>query len=334
VAFKKLLKAVNAVGEKRWKDREGAKAAEGDESNWLVSYADMMTLLCGFFIMLFSMAKLDDPKYESFKEEVSKQFGGQYQVPESAQMARLATQILQEQGMERHALVNWNPSGIAVIFESTVFFDTLSADVRAQGEIVLSKLIDGISQRQKENGKHYRIVVEGHTDSRPIVSGVYPSNWELSAARASKVVRMFLDRGFEANRLTAIGYGDTHPRAPERTPAGSWDDDSLAHNRRVVLRILEPNVDSIPFPEDDKKAEPASAKPSAVRGPASGPAAGAVAVLGSVAAPESATAPAATSPGFVPARSTAAAHPAAPEAPPATASARTPANQAAAPPSQ
>ena len=77
----------------------------GDESNWLVSYADMMTLLCGFFIMLFSMAKLDVPEYDSFKEAVSKQFGGQYTSP-TKEMAKFATEIIQEMGLEKEAIVD------------------------------------------------------------------------------------------------------------------------------------------------------------------------------------------------------------------------------------
>src|SRR5690349_4830797 len=70
-----------------------------DESNWLVSYADMMTLLCGFFIMLFSMAKLEEPQYDSFKQAMSKQFGGEYISP-TKDLTQYATQIVNELGME------------------------------------------------------------------------------------------------------------------------------------------------------------------------------------------------------------------------------------------
>src|SRR3954470_1233048 len=100
-----------------------------DESNWLVSYADMMTLLCGFFIMLFSMAKLDDPKYDSFKEAMSKQFGGEYVSP-TKELAKFATEIIQEQGLSQEAMIKSDVLGVSVVFQSTVFFDTLSADVR------------------------------------------------------------------------------------------------------------------------------------------------------------------------------------------------------------
>src|SRR3954462_4381943 len=76
----------------------------GDESNWLISYADMMTLLCGFFIMLFSMAKMDVPKYDSFKEAVAKQFGGEYVSP-SKELAKAVEEVLKQMQMEDRAIV-------------------------------------------------------------------------------------------------------------------------------------------------------------------------------------------------------------------------------------
>ncbi|OFZ22804.1 MAG: hypothetical protein A2X94_11920 [Bdellovibrionales bacterium GWB1_55_8] len=224
-------------------------AAAHDESNWLVSYADMMTLLCGFFIMLFSLAKLDDPQYEKVKEAVAKQFGGDYAMP-TDETKKYIAKALSEVGTGNGMQVTADPYGVTIIFESTVFFDTLGTDVKAQGKEVLQKLITAVSERQVSEAKTFRIVVEGHTDSRPVIGGVYPSNWELSGARASSVVRMFLERGFRSDRLIAIGYADTHPASPARNPAGTWDEAALAKNRRVVIRILEPKVDAIPFPDN------------------------------------------------------------------------------------
>jgi len=227
-----------------------------DESNWLVSYADMMTLLCGFFIMLFSMAKMDTPQYDSFKESIVKQFGGEYTSP-TKEMAKFATEVIQELGLESTTTIKSDSAGISIVFESTVFFETLSADVSAEGRRILTKLIESIKARQIANAKTYKIVVEGHTDERPIVSGIYPSNWELSGARAARVVRMFLEDGFSSDHLTAIGYADTHPTAVARSPTGVWDEKALAKNRRVVLRILEPKVDAIPYPEEANTANTA-----------------------------------------------------------------------------
>lgn len=231
-----------------------------DESNWLMSYADMMTLLCGFFIMLFSMCKLDNPQYDSFKEALSKQFGGEY-VSTTKELARFATQVLQELGIEKTVTIKTDAYGISLVFESTVFFDTLSADVTRQGKAILEKVISSILLRQKTSAKAYKIVVEGHTDSRPIIGGMYPSNWELSGARAARVVRLFLARGFPANHLTAIGYADTRPQVEARTSIGIWDDAALSKNRRVVLRILEPSADAIPAPTETPADTPPGDNP-------------------------------------------------------------------------
>jgi chemotaxis protein MotB len=250
MSVKKFLKAAKEIESQKTRKLEEIKhqAAGDDESNWLVSYADMMTLLCGFFIMLFSMATLDTPKYDGFKEQIAKTFGGNYQSP-TKELALFVSQVLQEAGVEKDSVVKSDPSGVSVVFESTVFFDTLSADVKPEGQVLLTRLIEAIKNRQEAEKHRFKIVVEGHTDNRPALGGNFPSNWELSAARASRVVRMFLERGYESEQMTAIGYADTRPYAKARTPAGTLDPKLLGKNRRVVLRILRPNAASIPFPE-------------------------------------------------------------------------------------
>jgi chemotaxis protein MotB len=231
--------------------------SHNDESNWLVSYADMMTLLCGFFVMLFSFANLDQTRYEKVKEEVSKQFNGTYISP-NAEVKGFVTDALASAGVAKNVVVKSDATGVSVIFESVMFFDTLSADVKPEGALILSKLIDKLKEQQTKSGKRYRIVIEGHTDNRPITGGTFPSNWELSAARASGVVRMFLARGFDPDRLVAIGYADTRPRVPPRLPNGMPDEQALGKNRRVVLRILDPGLEMIPLP-DIEKATPLTA---------------------------------------------------------------------------
>jgi chemotaxis protein MotB len=223
-----------------------AGEANHDESNWLVSYADMMTLLCGFFIMLFSMAKLDEPQYEIVKREVAKAFKGQYENPAEGQ-GKFASRIIQEAGLDRDTTVQVDSQGMTLTFQSVLFFDTLSAEVSPGGQALLTRIIDAIFNLQAKEHRLFRIVVEGHTDGRPVLSGTFATNWELSAIRATRVVRMFQDKGFLRDRLTAIGYGDTRPLATERRPDGTLDEAAMGKNRRVVLRILEPTVETIPF---------------------------------------------------------------------------------------
>lgn len=256
---KKFLKAAAEIeAQLLYQKGETKKEASHDESNWLVSYADMMTLLCGFFIMLFSMAKMDPPQYEKVREAMQKQFGkGEFQSP-TKDMEKLVTQVLNEQGVAKDTSVKIEGSGVTVAFQSTLFFDTLSAEIRPEARELVAKLSQSLLAKEKKDGKFHQIVVEGHTDSRPIIGGQFVSNWELSGARASRVVRFFLEQGFKPDHLTAIGYGDTRPEAPSRSPSGEYDEAALAKNRRVVLRILDPKADSIPMPGAAPERAPAA----------------------------------------------------------------------------
>ncbi len=249
----KALKAELEEAHKRAKKKEiPVSRAADDDSNWLVSYADMMTLLCGFFIMLFSMAKLDEAKYDSFKAEVSKHFGGRYESPPK-ELARYLEQFTRNLDVAQGVEIKADALGVSISFESTVFFETLSAEITEQGRKVLETFINGISDEQKLKSKLYRIVIEGHTDGRPVTAGLYPSNWELSSARSARVARLFIEKGYRPQNLVAVGYADTHPKVVERSPSGTWSGDALKANRRVVLRILEPGIELIPLPSEPAK---------------------------------------------------------------------------------
>ena len=264
MALNKFLKAVAKVEEQlKQKSEKRLDEPAHDESNWLVSYADMMTLLCVFFVLMFSMAKLDEGKYEALQAEIAKQFGNDYKSP-AKEAALFISQVFKEAGSDQDIMIKSDPTGVMVTFESMILFDSMSADIRAEGRAVMNRLITATKEQEKLQSKQFKIVVEGHTDSLPVTSGPYPTNWELSAARAGAVVRMFVDNGFQPDHLTAVGYGSTRPAAVERTPAGSMDSGAIAKNRRVVIRLMEPRVDSIPFPESAKLVTPpANPAPSA-----------------------------------------------------------------------
>jgi len=112
---------------------------------------------------------------------------------------------------------------IRLEIKDTLLFESASAALKPQATIVLQKLVDLL-------GRHPgRIAVEGHTDDLPIATARYPSNWELSAARASTVARYLIQHGIAADRVQAIGYADTRPRTANEST------DGRARNRRVSL---------------------------------------------------------------------------------------------------
>jgi chemotaxis protein MotB len=263
--LKKLIKTEQPE-EAPAKKEKSHDSGDHDESNWLISYADMMTLLCVFFVLMFSMAKMDEGKYETLQAEIAKKFGNDYKSP-SKETALFISEVFKEQGDEQQIMIKSDPQGVMITFETMILFDSMSADIRPEGRKVLDRLLIAVKAQQQMLFKEYKVVIEGHTDSIPITSGIYPSNWELSAARATSVVRLFVDQGFKPERLTAIGYGDTRPSTAERTPAGTLDREAIMKNRRVVIRLLEPRIDAIPFPEGDKNLTPAP-----VPAPASTPA--------------------------------------------------------------
>jgi outer membrane protein OmpA-like peptidoglycan-associated protein len=119
-------------------------------------------------------------------------------------------------------------------FSSAAFFTSAAATLSDSGRTILENLLD---RMQSPAFAAYRITVEGHTDDEPISNSQFPSNWELSAARAAAVVRFFVEHKIPADRLRATGYADTHPLAPNRDAAGSPIPGNQAENRRVVIEL-------------------------------------------------------------------------------------------------
>ena len=121
-----------------------------------------------------------------------------------------------------------------VEMSSATFFASGSATISRAGEVVLQ---DVAARLKSDELRDYLITVEGHTDDAPIATPQFPSNWELSTARASAVVHYFLEQGIPARKLRAAGYADTFPKAPNRDAAGSPIPANQAQNRRVVIKL-------------------------------------------------------------------------------------------------
>lgn len=125
--------------------------------------------------------------------------------------------------------------GDRFVFQAEVFFDSGSAELNPEGLAQLDKLADALRQLEGKIPPELAWVlrIDGHTDIRPIASSTFPSNWELSSARAISVVKYLMTQGVPANRLVAAGFGEFQPLAPGR------GEDDLRRNRRIELKLTE-----------------------------------------------------------------------------------------------
>lgn len=207
-----------------------------DESeSWLISYADLMTLLVGFFIVLQSFSKIDAESFEQVKKETTKLFGGQYHIPFEGLSSDMK-KVVEDLKVGDQVLFSQTDQGVEITFKGALFFDSGSVELRPEATALMDSLIPVISEKAKDFG----IVVEGHTDSTPLSRhGPVASNWELSSVRACRILRMFEEKGFAPSKMKALGWGDTRPIVSNADEYGNPIPANQAQNRRVVIKILK-----------------------------------------------------------------------------------------------
>jgi chemotaxis protein MotB len=205
-----------------------------DESNWLVSYADMMTLLFGFFVLLYSFSRVDEKKFEIIRKDVARYFGGQIRInPTVKKLEEELQDVISASGIDKKTQVVARDAELELRFNGSLHFIPGTARLDESSNFLLSKLIDTVKKSVNADS----VSVEGHTDDSPISSEAFPSNWELSSARASTVVREFEKFGFDSTKLTAKGYGSTRPLAPNRDSKGEAIPENQESNRRVIITV-------------------------------------------------------------------------------------------------
>ena len=244
---------------------------------WLVSYADFITLLFAFFVVMYALSSVNEGKYRVLSNSLVQAFRnvdvnteGQQIVPppivmpgaavppgravprdkrgdthrqqiaqKMRNMADAIRRVLEPLTRNGQVSVTEGAFGVTVEINASVLF--------APGEAVLGQ--EAASALRAVAGviapAEFPIMVEGHTDNRPISNYRFPSNWELSAVRASAVVRLFIENGIPPGRLTAAGYADQRPIAGNDTEAGR------ARNRRVAIMIESRLVAPEPEPRPE-----------------------------------------------------------------------------------
>lgn len=208
---------------------------------WMATFADMVTLLLCFFVLLLSFAKQDLDKFRDVLGSLKDAFGSVSLRAKSDTMALITTSskkdelapasqeemvmagvvvriksLLEEdpenKKLQNHTGVSADKEGALMRTDAAILFKPGTADLTPEAQAVLSKIITVL--------KEYNLflVVRAHTDNQPPTDGRYPSNWELSAARAAKVLAYLCEvGGIEDKRLKAVGYAQTQPLAPNDT---------------------------------------------------------------------------------------------------------------------
>jgi chemotaxis protein MotB len=239
-----------------------------NRDRWMVSYADFITLLLALFVVMYAVSHLKEGKHRVLTGALVTAFGGKPDhhnilslTPEEpmlpgqlvAKKERRAAEI-QRQRRERMEViahdimaafaplgpliengqvrVMHSEHGLSVEINASVLFATGQADLQEES----SEVLEAVARVLKDGEQMIR--VEGHTDNIPIVTDKFPSNWELSAVRASSVVRLLIDNGVGATRLIAAGYGEYRPVDSNDTEEGRM------RNRRVTITILSSPPDS------------------------------------------------------------------------------------------
>lgn len=224
---------------------------------WLVSYADFITLLFAFFVVMYSTAQVDKKKVGQLAAAIQVAFQQLGAFPPSASQTLLQAQqaltslpptsalsTTQEHGdlaglqkeleqalaqeiSQGEITLHIGLDGLVVSLREAAFFDSGSAGIKPSSEAAFGHLAAVLGEHK------YDIRIEGHTDNTPIHNAQFASNWELSTARATNIIRLFITQyHFAPERLSAAGYGEYHPIASNSTEEGR------SKNRRVDMVVL------------------------------------------------------------------------------------------------
>ncbi len=205
---------------------------EDGEGNWLISYADLMTLLWGFFVILTAFSTPDVAKVEKLKEATSTSMGGKYESPYNELTDRLK-QIIADLKLEKKMSIDIQSDGVKITTQDKYFFHSASAELQPES----LETIQQIGEALKEKAKGFRVIVEGHSDDQPIKTKDFSSNWELSLKRSVEVVHMFEEAGLEHNHLRPVAVADAEPLVKIQGLEGQELIDARAKNRRIVILI-------------------------------------------------------------------------------------------------
>lgn len=199
------------------------EAAE-EEDNWLVSYADLLTNLLAFFVMLFAISNVTQARWEMLTQALTNKQDPAVGVVD---IKERLDRFIRDQGLQDEIGTRLDSKGLEVRFRTSLLFGSAEAELTRDAERVLTPVAQALASLANQ----HEITVEGHADDVPIHTPLYASNWELSAKRSVNVVRVLIEHGVPRDWLSAEAFADTRPLSQGQ------DEVARANNRRVVVRV-------------------------------------------------------------------------------------------------
>lgn len=226
---------------------------DDEQTSWLVTYADLMTLLLVFFVLMYAISSLNLAKFKKTVASIQVTLGESRPaigileiIRDPAQPGQKVSlqdlsgirtrendilddidEVIEEKQLGKHIIAKLANGKIYIQIWGKILFNSGSAELNNDAKPVLDKIAGIISEYEE-----YDVNIKGHTDNTPISTAQFASNWELSAIRATTVLKHLITAGVDPIRLTATGYGDLLPLVPNNTA------DNRAVNRRVEF-VLE-----------------------------------------------------------------------------------------------
>ncbi|MBF0360076.1 MAG: flagellar motor protein MotB [Oligoflexia bacterium] len=217
--------------------KEEGEHGESSDHLWLISLADLMTLLTTFFMMMMAFSNYDPVTFAGHTKELAKHFAPKKVEAEKTNTDILMGKIKDIPELKNSVNVALNNDTIVITFSGSLLFNSGSVEIIPE----MTQTLDVVINLIKTNNPSYRIIVEGHTDNRPMRGHPFiVSNWELSSARATSIIRRFESAGFPEKNLVAIGYGQTRPMVANQNENGEDLLENMKLNRRVVIKVIRP----------------------------------------------------------------------------------------------
>lgn len=194
-------------------------------NRWVISYADLVTLLLALFLVMYAV------NTANLKNTGNNTLNAEIKTTTTVKMPQLQKELLKEFKNDPNVLLLKDSRGLIIRLKDDILFGSAESQIQPESYPVLNKITDILSKTDNP------VIIEGHTDSFPIKSEKYSSNWELSTARATSVIQYLVNtKRINPKRLSAVGYGEYVPVAENTSNSGRMK------NRRVDIIILENNI--------------------------------------------------------------------------------------------